>query len=136
MVCAGKFVQSLYNRHGTLMPQWHVPLVYGLYGAGRLRRTTTEPNYVKWLARGRQNAAALSSKTFVVAMDPRPKEDNPGSPAINPHRSARKNRELQQRDTIIEGEIEEAYIAYPVRFRANSAIGAIRWHLRRSLCRF
>lgn len=76
--------------------------------------TVTEPNYFYGLS---IEATGISDqeKQIVVHIDPKPRlagEEVNGSS----HKSARKKRQLQKRDSIIEGEVEDEYTADPVRY--------------------
>lgn len=84
--------------------------------------TATEPNYFKGLSNEIRNLST-DFEEIIVAIDPKPKEDDPVPPANIPHKSARKKRELQQRDTIIKGEIEPQYAADPVRYVRTAQLG-------------
>jgi hypothetical protein len=86
--------------------------------------TATEPNYFKGLA-DEVKTFITEFEDFIVEVDPKPKDDQVNSSAPSPHKSARKKRQLQHRDTIIEGEIEPQYAADPVRYVRTAQLGLL-----------
>ncbi|MCB9232526.1 MAG: RloB domain-containing protein [Bacteroidia bacterium] len=84
--------------------------------------TVTEPNYFFGLAREVRDNRNEFDET-IIKIDPIPREESQPATESIPHKSARKKRPLQKRDSIIDGEVEAEFSADPVRYVRLAQLG-------------